>query len=266
MRSGGGSRVVRALSAFVAAAALVVAVAGCSFLLPPSAGGSNGGTHASGASPQNMASDGIRIRQGFVADRTPSVAKGDDPVASQPSGVTDIRIFVDYLCPFCGQFEATNADQIAAWVSSGDATLEIHPISILDRASLGTKYSTRAANAMACVANYSPDNAFDLSALLFTNQPEESSEGLSDTDLKDLARKAGAASLSKVDSCIDDQEFGSWVADASARAIQEPVPGTDLGPVQGTPTVLVNGRQYTGPLDDADAFAQFMQRTAEATT
>jgi protein-disulfide isomerase len=259
------SGAVRALGALLAAGALVAVLAGCSFLLPPSNLGGNGSTHAAGASPQNMASDGIRISQGFIADRTPSVAKGDKPVQSEPSGRTDIRIFVDYLCPFCGQFEATNAEQIAAWVSSGDATLEIHPISILDRASLGTKYSTRAANTLACVANYSPDSAFDLSALLFTNQPEESSEGLSDTTLKELARKAGTGSLSQVDSCIDNQDFSSWVTDATARAIQEPVPGTDMGPMQGTPTVLVNGEQYTGRLDDPEAFASFVMQSASAT-
>jgi hypothetical protein len=65
--------------------------------------------------------------------------------------VANIVMYVDYLCPFCGQFEATNSESLRTMVESGAATLEVHPIAILTNKSAGTQYSLRAANAAACV-------------------------------------------------------------------------------------------------------------------
>ena len=60
--------------------------------------------------------------------------------------------YVDFMCPVCNQFEQAYGEAIQGLVDDGTITLNIHPISILDRASQGTEYSTRAANAMYCVA------------------------------------------------------------------------------------------------------------------
>src|SRR5699024_12404568 len=51
--------------------------------------------------------------------------------------------------------------------------LNLHPISILDRASQGTEYSTRAANAAYCVADEDGEAAYTFIDLLFRNQPAE---------------------------------------------------------------------------------------------
>src|SRR5690606_12628527 len=61
------------------------------------------------AGPLNMASDGIQLGAGMVATPTPGIEPGGEPVANDPEeGVLDIRIYVDYLCPFCNVFEETN--------------------------------------------------------------------------------------------------------------------------------------------------------------
>jgi protein-disulfide isomerase len=212
-----------------------------------------------GPGPANMASDGIVIGENFVAQTTPGLQPGETPVASaSTAGVADIRVYLDYMCPYCGQFEATNNEQIGQWVSSGAATVEIHPISILDRGSLGTKYSTRAANAAACVANYSPDQFWDFNTLMFQNQPQENSEGLDDATIKGLVTQAAAQNVDQITTCIDDGEFKNWVADATSRALQGPLPGSTEEKVSGTPTVLVNGQKYGGSLTDANAFASFV--------
>ena len=125
--------------------------------------------------------------------------------------VANIVMYVDYLCPFCGQFEATNSESMRTMVESGAATLETHPIAILTNKSAGTQYSDRAANAAACVADSSPDSFFDFNAILFENQPEEGTEGLSNDELKALADEAGVSSLSTIEQCIDDEQFKSWV-------------------------------------------------------
>ncbi|MFB2582481.1 DsbA family protein [Herbiconiux sp. P15] len=219
-----------------------------------------------GPGPLNMASDGIQIGEGLTATTTPALAAGEAPqptVTDPDSGVVDIRTYIDYMCPYCGQFEATNNEQMTEWLQSGAATVEVHPLSILDRSSLGTRYSTRAANAASCVANYSPDQFWDFNRLLFENQPEENSEGLDDATLKELATEAGVTAQSDIETCIDDASFRGFVADSTSRALQDPLPGAaDDEPVTGTPTVLVNGEKYTGSLTDADAFAAFVVQVA----
>jgi len=215
-----------------------------------------------GPGPANMASDGIVIGENFVAQTTPGLQAGETPVASTSDpGVADIRVYLDYMCPYCGQFEATNNEQIGQWVSSGAATVEIHPISILDRGSLGTKYSTRSANAAACVANYSPDQFWQFNTLMFQNQPQENTEGLDDTAIEGLISQAGVQNTDQITTCINDGEFKNWVADATSRALQGPLPGSSEEKVTGTPTVLVNGQKYGGSLTDANAFAAFVVQT-----
>ena len=231
-------------------------------------------TKPAGPGPQNMASDGIVLTAGedgsITAVETPALDAGEDPTPTVPdeSGeVANIVMYIDYLCPFCGQFEATNSDSIRTMVESGAATLEVHPIAILTNKSAGTQYSLRAANAAACVADSSPDSFFDFNAILFENQPEEGTSGLTNDELKSLAEEAGVSSLSTIEQCIDDVQFKSWVQDATNRALTEPIPNTDpeLPSVTGTPTVLVNGQQYGGSLEDPQEFQAFVLQATSAT-
>lgn len=223
-----------------------------------------------GPGPANMASDGILLVAGddgaITAVETPAIKAGGEPTATVPddSGtVANIVTYIDYLCPFCGQFETTNSEAMRTMVESGAATLEIHPIAILTNKSAGTQYSLRAANAAACVADLSPAAFFDYNALLFENQPEEGSVGLANSDLKKLATEAGAAS--SVGACIDDVRFKAWVQDATTRALTGPIPNSELTSVTGTPTVLVNGQQYSGSLTDAQEFQSFVVQATSAT-
>ena len=77
---------------------------------------------------------------------TPALAAGRDARRrrrrTRPASVANIRVYVDYLCPYCDQFERTNAEQLEQWLESGAATLEIHPIALLDEPSR-TAPSTR---------------------------------------------------------------------------------------------------------------------------
>jgi protein-disulfide isomerase len=223
-----------------------------------------------GPGPANMASDGILLTgvDGVITPtETPALAAGETPTPTVPddSGtVANIVTYIDYLCPFCGQFETTNSDSIRTMVESGAATIEVHPIALLTNKSAGTQYSLRAANAAACVANTSPDSFFDFNELLFENQPEETSTGLDNAEIKALAKQAGVSSLSTIEQCIDDVQFKKWVQDATTRALTEPVPNSDLESIKGTPTVLVNGKQYEGSLTDPAEFQSFvLQATGE---
>lgn len=222
-----------------------------------------------GPGPRNMASDGIVFTGSdgtLTPSETPATPAGGKPTPTKQddSGeVANIVTYIDYLCPYCGQFEQTNREAIKTMVEQGAATLEVHPIAILTNRSAGTQYSLRAANAAACVADLSPENFLDFNDALFDNQPAEGSTGLSNDDIKKLAEQAAVGSLSKVEKCIDDVQFKSWVQDATNRALSGPLPNTtEVESVKGTPTVLVNGKQYTGSLSEPTEFQAFVTQAA----
>lgn len=216
------------------------------------------GTKPAGPGPLNMASDGIKIGAEYKAVRTEALPAESKPVATpaNAAGVVDITLFVDYLCPICGEFESVNGQALNDLVSSGAATVEIHPLAFLDNRSQGTKYSTRASNAAACMANYEPDNFYTFHNLLYANQPAENTTGLDDAKLIELAATAG--SNTQVEDCINNGDYVDWVAAQTERAMNGTVAVNNLDAsftgVTGTPTVLINGVpfKYSYPFDTAE--------------
>ncbi|GAA3582498.1 thioredoxin domain-containing protein [Klugiella xanthotipulae] len=212
-----------------------------------------------GPGPANMASDGIVIGTdgaNLTAVRTDALGPDENPIPSKPNrdkDPIDIVLYADYMCPGCGQFEQTNGTVIQNWVGSGEATLEIHPLAFLDRMSLGSKYSSRAANAVACVADTDPDKFFQLHNTLLSAavQPAENTKGLTNDELLEQIKAAGVKVDAAMKSCVNDQQFGSWVTAATQRAGTGPLPNTELERVTTTPTVLVNGERYeSGAFED----------------
>lgn len=237
------------LVAIVALVALVVTT-----------GGIGGGTR-----PANTAHDAITL-VGDAGEVTALTASADIQTqrSTDDPNVVDIAVYADYLCPFCAQFEIANSPQIMQWVAAGTARLEYHPIAFLDRLSQGSNYSTRAANAAACIVDTSPDAIPAFNELLFANQPSEGTSGLTDAQLVDYTQQAGA---DDVTACIDEQQFAGWVANATERATTgENAPENALPKnVTSTPTIFVDGHNYGDylsaqqlPLTDAEAFATFV--------
>jgi protein-disulfide isomerase len=207
--------------------------------------------------------DGVKVGSGLQV-YTPEFT----PPETQSNPV-EILVYVDYQCPICAIFELPNSQQLKNWVSTGAATLELHPISFLDGRGSPNAFSSRAANASLCVADYSPNNFFDYNTRLFQSQPAESQPGPDNADMIAFAQEVGATNIEQISSCINSKMFGSFINDATQRALSEPIPGTNLR-VTGTPAVFVNGQQYTWSTADELAsparFAQFVQLvTAEAT-
>jgi protein-disulfide isomerase len=216
-----------------------------------------------GPGPKNMASDGI-VFQGtsgqITAVKTAATKSGAKPVATkQDSSKTNITIYEDYMCPYCNQFETANIDSIKQMVASGDATLELHPFNLLDASSLGAKYSTRSTNAAACVANYQPDAFLDVNSAFYANQPSEGTKGLTNSQIVSLVKKAGATNKN-IPSCITSGKFTDWVGAQTNRALNDKIPNSNVKKLSGTPLVIVNGKQYSGSLTDASAFAAFVEQ------
>jgi protein-disulfide isomerase len=156
--------------------------------------------------PKNMASYGVLMtgKDGNILTvRTPAVKIGH-PVptdASKHAGTVNIVEYIDYQCPICLEFEKANLNNTAALVASGKATLEIHPVSFLDRSSEGTRYSSRAYNAAACVANYDPDEFLNATAALYEFQPAEGSTGLTNAQILKVLSSADVSG-SAITKCV----------------------------------------------------------------
>lgn len=147
-----------------------------------------------------------------------------------------VTIYADYMCPYCGQFERANGEDLNAALDSGKTRLEIHPMAFLDDASGGTKFSTRAANAFVTIANDDPATALKFNQLVFANQPAEGSSGLTDAQLVDFAQQAGAPA--EVTATFTKLTFAPWVDKITQQAFSSGV--------TGTPTVKINGTVFDG--------------------
>jgi protein-disulfide isomerase len=225
-----------------------------------------------GPGPLNMQADSLKVGQGFIAERTPALEVDQVPVLPQSNGdaVPHVSIFVDYSCPACKQFEEIYNGVFRTWLESGTVTVSYHPIALLDAQSAGQRYATRSANSAACVANFAPDSYFDYNEVLLAAQPvRPESVSLSNTQLIDLVETVvPQEATGDIAECIRDESFAAWVTDATRRATQNGpvlVKNADIPLVRGTPTVLVNGKQYSGgtPADLAAFVASIEEGNGE---
>src|SRR5215831_1584068 len=78
-----------------------------------------------------------------------ATAEGDGVMVGH--GPVRVDAFIDFLCPFCRQFELSSGPALADLVAEGQVSLIYNPLNFLDEASK-TSYSTRAAAASGCAA------------------------------------------------------------------------------------------------------------------
>ncbi|MDQ0615735.1 protein-disulfide isomerase [Microbacterium sp. W4I4] len=226
--------------------------------------------------PSGMTHDGVTVSEVSPAsgaagtDATPTPQPSDaaaspapTPKTTEPAAEpTEIHIYVDYLSAGASEFEKANARQLAGWIKEGAVTVTYHPVALLTASSNGTKYSLRAASAAACVVTYSPEQFFDFNHELLTDQPKIDSDGRSDVQLADLAVAVGVQDAKKVRSCIEDQDFVTWAKDATARALEGPLPGSKDLKLSNEALIVVGGEAYVGALNDPAEFSQFVLTTA----
>ncbi len=220
--------------------------------------------------PSGMDHDGI-----LVSDISATAVSEDVPAAPSPEGSdageattpapqpttsssVDIHVYVDYLSPDAGEFERANARQLVNWITEGAATVTYHPVALLTASSNGTKYSLRAAGAAACVATHSPAQFYAFNHDLLDDQPDVNTDGYSDADLADIAVAVGSDEIKTVRSCIEDQDYVTWAKEATSRALEGPLVGSDDLVLTSAPMIVVNGEAYVGALDDPVEFSQFV--------
>ncbi|MFE7853179.1 DsbA family protein [Streptomyces sp. NPDC057403] len=100
------------------------------------------------------------------------------PASASPSGdgivvgggPVAVDAFIDFLCPFCKQFEATSGPILDELVAEGAITLVYHPMGFLDDLST-TRYSSRASAASGCASD--GGDFVEYLYMLFARQPPE---------------------------------------------------------------------------------------------
>lgn len=173
-------------------------------------------------------------RQALAGAESPASAVVDEATGAITFGDGEnvVEEYIDLFCPVCQRYHEGYSETVSGLVADGEVTLKVHPISILDRYSQGTEYSTRSASAVYCVADDNPDAVYPFIDLLYRNQPAEGSTGLTDDELADYASQAGAGGAAD---CIAAGEYKDYVTKMT--------PETPVAPNAqgiGTPTVLLN--------------------------
>ncbi|MDF2664155.1 MAG: protein-disulfide isomerase [Microbacterium sp.] len=171
-----------------------------------------------------------------------SAVNTDTGAIAVGSGSKTVDTYVDFMCPICNSFEQSYGPTLQSLVDDGTITLNIHPISILDRSSQGTQYSTRSANAAYCVAVDNPANVSAFVKAMYAQQPTEGTSGLDDATIASIATSAGASDA--VTSCINDGTYEKYV---TAMTRQTPIQSGASG--VSTPTIVVNGTLLTNKTD-----------------
>lgn len=179
------------------------------------------------------------------ANESGGIAVGAAGVGSENEGAPVVQVYSDFICPYCGLFETTNGVTLEELAASGEATVVYHPVAFLDQYSNGTQYSTRAAQAVAVVADAAPAQFVAFNRALFENQPAENTDGLSDEEIAAVA--VGVGVPQEVADSFAEGRFTEWVTAASEQATR------DLAR-PATPTILIDGEVFAGDWTDPDAF------------
>lgn len=178
---------------------------------------------------------------GTVRDAAVQVMDHGVVRVGKPDAKTTIDAYEDFLCPACAQYERIYGQAVNQAVDEGKIAVRYHMLDFLNSHSASKNYSDRAAGAAMCVAETGDGSVFSkFHTMLFEpgTQPEESgSSDLSNAQLADVAKKAGASPAA-----VDCISSGAKV-DAAAQAAQYGISELEkkMGSV-GTPTIY-NGDQ-----------------------
>lgn len=173
---------------------------------------------------------------------------GASGVAGEPNeGAVEVDVYVDFMCPICGQFEATNGPTIDELREAGEVTEVVYPVSILDRMSGGSQFSTRASAASYYVAENAPEQIAVFLDTMFANQPEEGSAGLSDATIAQIATQAGVPDdvATDIERGQAMDEYGDYVAAVTETASADDELKNANGGF-GTPTIAIDGERWDG--------------------
>lgn len=174
----------------------------------------------------------LNARGAGQAEVVPEAVNADGGfVVGNADADTTITVYEDLQCPACKAFEDASGEKLTELAESGDVAVEYRIISFLDSPATDD-YSSRAANASACVMEQGEDTWAAFHQAMYEQQSPETGPGLTDEEILQIAVEAGADE-STTESCIADGTYDDWVQQVTDES------GDDG--VSSTPTVMVNG-------------------------
>lgn len=232
------AQVVELAEAAPAAAAAAAAAAA------PAAQPAAAAEKPAGAAQLGMAAelpDGVVLPAGV--DPTGAILIGD------PAAPNVVEVYIDYQCPFCQRWESEVGTALVARALAPDSGVLVKQYNL---AFLGEESPTldppgasaRAASAAACVLEGEGAQTFVAfnTAVFASADPAEPPSQFATEVLAALAQDAGASDATLA--CIMENRHVPYVATSTQT-------GFGRG-VNGTPTVLVNGRTVDNPFEDAE--------------
>lgn len=211
--------------------------------------------------PGSTKADG---RQGLRDARTAVIAVKNVPEAASTEGgftlskdgldkpvkgVPTVAVYMDFLCPACGELDRKLAPAWESMMEAGQINLELHPNGFLDPLSGGDEYSTRSAAAWAWIAQHDPRHALTFTQALYDQsfQPEEGSRyhKVSDEDLVGQAVKAGVDRATAERAVKGD--YTEWIRALAKYTPMRPSLQHPSGELKGemtTPTMTINGHYW----------------------
>ena len=200
-----------------------------------------------------------------VTKPTVADANGGIPVSAAGVGKagandTTLTVYFDLQCPACQQFDSVNSADLDTLSKEPGVTVVFQPLNFLDRSSLGTFYSTRAANALMIVADQDPTHFMPLITAFYKDQPAENTKGLTDAKIADIAKGVGvpdSVTAHFTDTVSGTYQSGSatkngtWRTFAPFLAAATQHANDTLGGI-ATPSVFIDGKQVGGQ-NDSDA-------------
>ncbi len=147
-------------------------------------------------------------------------------VVGRLSATHHIVAYEDPQCPVCGDFEKANGDVLAKAVAAGTVSVEYRMLSFLG------PESVRAVAALGAAAQQG--KFAELRASMFAHQPAERTGGYTIATLLDLGRGVGLTDAAYT-TAVSQQSYAPW-----ARSVEQTA---EKVPVQGTPTVILDGKK-----------------------
>lgn len=170
-------------------------------------------------------------------------------VIGDPNAANVVEVYVDYQCPFCQRWEAEIGSVLAAKALQEGSDLQIKQYNLAFLGETNANLdppgaSARAASAAFCVLEGEGADAFvEYNATVFASaDPDEPAAQFATEVMSSLASDLGASDATVA--CIEEERHVPFTA-LSTQV------GFGRG-VQGTPTVVVNGRTVESSFSDQE--------------
>jgi len=151
-----------------------------------------------------------------------------------------IDVWADFQCPYCARFtDQTESLIVPLYVKPGEARLTFHDLAFIGQESVDAAVAARVAGDLG-------DKFWAYHDMLYANQHGENKGAFSRERLADIAVAVG----------LDRGAFQTAMNDPKylAAVKQETAEGNALG-ISSTPTMFINGQQFTDLLDWAKVAA-----------